>query len=197
MNNVEGARSDLKKMIMTLEKFRKRTDADRLRQKFGRLLSSDPAGASTQLQTASSYMRDGKYQDAKNILSETLLLYPRYAQAWEALGVVNEKLGDTAASSGCYKNALSINPDMPVSLNNLAWRYSQEGKDLDSAIEYAKRANTLVPGNPHFLDTLAEVQLKAGDTNAARKTLQEAISFEKDTERAKKMKEKLNNIQGN
>ncbi len=84
-----------------------------------------------------------------------------------------------------------------VARDNLAWRYSQEGKDLDSATEYAKRANTLVPGNPLFLDTLAEVQLKAGDTNAARKTLQEAISFEKDTERAKKMKEKLNNIQGN
>ena len=51
-----------------------------------------------------------------------------------------------------YQEMLSIQPDMPLVLNNLAWT-AQQMKD-PKALEYAEQANRLLPNTPGIMDTL-------------------------------------------
>ncbi|MFO1220715.1 MAG: XrtA/PEP-CTERM system TPR-repeat protein PrsT [Burkholderiaceae bacterium] len=69
-----------------------------------------------------------------------------------------------------YEDALRINPDQPLVLNNLAWALGQT-KDA-RAIGVAERAATLAPNSPDVLDTLGMLHLQTGDAKKGLELLQ-------------------------
>ncbi len=62
-------------------------------------------------------------------------------------------------------------PRDPAGYNSLAWFSAMVGRQLPAALQAATHALELKPAEPAFLDTLAEVQCRAGDPAAAVKTL--------------------------
>jgi predicted Zn-dependent protease len=68
-----------------------------------------------------------------------------------------------------------MKPDDALTLNNLAY-VSGRLKD-PKAIEYAQKADQLVPNNAAILDTLGVLQVEAGDVKKGVDSLQRAIAL--------------------
>lgn len=88
-------------------------------------------------------------------------------------------LGDRAIAENRYDEALAhyravvgLQPGNALALNNLAW---VSGRQRDpKALEYAERANRIVPDNPAFMDTLAMILLDRGEGARAVQVLRSA-----------------------
>ena len=83
--------------------------------------------------------------------------------------------GDFASAIKQYRILLDAQPDNAVVLNNLAW-VSAQNKD-PKAIEYAERANTLVPDRPEYMDTLGVLLAEKGDTAQGVALLKKALAL--------------------
>jgi putative PEP-CTERM system TPR-repeat lipoprotein len=94
-------------------------------------------------------------------------------------------LGDAALAKLDFRGAeteylavLKLQPDDAVALNNLAWLSHTLKKP--GAIAYAERANTLQPGRPAFMDTLAVILGDSGQLGKAVELQQKVVALEPD-----------------
>ena len=92
-------------------------------------------------------------------------------------------LGDVAMQAGDYPNALAryrevlaLLPQHAAAMNNMAWLLNQTGQK--DALKYAEKANELRPGQPAFMDTLAEILVKDGKLDQALKVQTQAVALE-------------------
>lgn len=101
------------------------------------------------------------------------------AEEWEAMGMLYEAAGKHDAAEPCYRRALSLVPDSPLAANNLAMILTKRGGNLDEALSLAQRAalhrDDLRCGS--FLDTLATVQFRLKQYDAAASSLAEAVKL--------------------
>jgi len=77
-----------------------------------------------------------------------------------------------------YEQALRVNPNQPLVLNNLAWALGQT-KD-PKAIGTAERAVAMAPNNPDVLDTLGMLLLEFGDAKKGLELVQRARALAPD-----------------
>jgi tetratricopeptide (TPR) repeat protein len=95
------------------------------------------------------------------------------APALLQLGMINEQLKHFDAARDAYEKLLTVAPNAPLALNNLAILYSEHFGQLDKAYELAKRAKEAA-NEPHIADTLGWIMYKRGDYNGALQLLQES-----------------------
>ena len=69
---------------------------------------------------------------------------------------------------------MSIQPNNPLVLNNLAWASARVKSP--KALEYAEKANQIAPNQPAFMDTLAMILAEKGETTKAIELLRKANS---------------------
>jgi tetratricopeptide (TPR) repeat protein len=62
-----------------------------------------------------------------------------------------------------------------MNLNNLAWMYTQCERELDRALELSQRAVQLAPSSAVYLDTLAEVHFRRGNSQKAVELMRECV----------------------
>ena len=91
-----------------------------------------------------------------------------------------DKLGKPFRSIRAYRDALAIDPDNPLVLNNLAYLYAERGEKLEEAMGYAKKAVEADPDNPVFLDTLGWLYYKTGDYSKALEYIERALEHDPD-----------------
>lgn len=90
-----------------------------------------------------------------------------------------------------YRKILNTKKDDVSFLNSFAWTMAEINKNLDEALEAAKKAVAFSNEDPGILDTLAEVYFKMGDYDSAVKTIDKAISKEPNDDYFKKQREKF------
>lgn len=124
----------------------------------------------------SSLLTAGKAAEADKVASAWTKGHP---DDWSFLAI----LGDAALVKRDYLGAekylqasLKVNPKNALVLNNLAWVMGQLQRD--GAMAIAEQAVALGPQQPEFLDTLAELQAKQGDTTHAIVTLNRALTID-------------------
>lgn len=76
---------------------------------------------------------------------------------------------------GVYESLLEKMPNNTGVLNNVAYILADNNRDLDKALEYAKRAHEARPDDPEYLDTYALVLHKKGRNSEAVQFEQSAI----------------------
>jgi tetratricopeptide (TPR) repeat protein len=91
------------------------------------------------------------------------------------LAMINEQLKRFDAARDAYEKALSIAPNLPLALNNLAVLYSEHFGKLDKAYELANKAKEIL-SEPHINDTLGWILFKRGDYANALPLLQDSAS---------------------
>jgi serine/threonine-protein kinase len=114
------------------------------------------------------------FAGAREALQRAVTLDPTNAEAHHEFGMVLREFGDDSAAAEQFREALSIEPDRPMSLVHLGWidmvrrRYSEARRWLDSAASV----------NPGFFQAYmerAQLRLAMSDTTGARGDAETAI----------------------
>jgi Tfp pilus assembly protein PilF len=131
-----------------------------------------------------------KALDAQNLpevashLEAVTAAAPKAAQAWHALGVVDERINKPAEARAAYEHAIETDPKMLTAYVALT-RLCIKTKDWDGA---AKTAEALIKADPKHLypeiylhQAVARYELK--DLNGAQESVQEAIRLDPNDKR--------------
>ncbi|MFW6058955.1 MAG: tetratricopeptide repeat protein, partial [Phycisphaeraceae bacterium] len=85
--------------------------------------------------------------------------------------------GDPAAARAAYERVLDLTPEHSGTLNNLAYLLVDKLDAPIEALPLAEKAAALAPRNAAVLDTLGWAQYRAGQVEAARRTLERSLSL--------------------
>ena len=121
------------------------------------------------LEHALSASRDNDHQNQKDLL-----------KIYNSLAVAHGRAGNQERAEPYLQKALALNPASIRAMNNLAFYYAENDRNLDEALNLARKAAEVGPedgGHPMSLDTLGWVYFKRGNYAAALKTLTLALRF--------------------
>jgi tetratricopeptide (TPR) repeat protein len=93
------------------------------------------------------------------------------------IGDAYHRMGDHDASDRAYLEALEIEPDEPLLLNNYSYYLSLRNIRLEEALELSALAVEQQPENSAFLDTYGWINYKMGNYSEAKKWIQKSIEF--------------------
>ena len=88
--------------------------------------------------------------------------------------LIYEKTNEFSKAQAAYEKILSGTPDFAPALNNLAYLNAERLKNLDKALELAKRARALQPSDAAIADTLGWILYKQADYQQALILLRES-----------------------
>src|SRR5438445_2825044 len=90
------------------------------------------------------------------------------------LGEAYEKQGGVAKAADAYERALRANPNMLTATMKLAQLNAGPLKNPDKALQYAKKARELAPGDPHATAAVGSIAFQLGNYTWAYSLLQES-----------------------
>lgn len=99
------------------------------------------------------YAEAGRAADAERFASSWEREHPRDAGFQFHLGSMAIGRKDFAAAEARYRRVLAMRPDDALALNNVSWLMIQQRKP--GALQFAERANQLLPDQAWVMDTLA------------------------------------------
>jgi tetratricopeptide (TPR) repeat protein len=120
-----------------------------------------------------SYLSANKLPDALRELKVLHTKNPRDVTPMAISGLIHQQQNDFSKARDDYEEALAVNPNLIVPLNNLAYIYSEQLNDLARAAKLAGKAHELAPSQPSISDTLGWILYKQGDYQHALELLQE------------------------
>jgi tetratricopeptide (TPR) repeat protein len=91
------------------------------------------------------------------------------------LATIQERLKHFDAARDAYEKVLTVAPNVPFALNNLAVLYSEHFGQLDKAYDLATKAKEAA-NDPRIADTLGWMSFKRGDYSGALRLLQESAA---------------------
>ncbi len=141
-------------------------------------LRDDPSSAEALYGLGSVYLKEAKNGQARECFERAASLkagYPETApNAWNNLGLLATREGDTASAIGYFKQALKLDPDHFIALENLGNAYRQQ-KRWDEARETLERALAIKPADPEANYSLGMVFAQWNDTERAYEYLRNAL----------------------
>ena len=132
--------------------------------------------------------REGSYNKAIEHVNQCIEISGEESPAW--LGYALKKvnlliMAYTKTTNPSYwdratallEKMLQLQPNNSSLLNNMAYLLADNDQQLQTALEYARKAHQGDPGNAVFLDTYAYVQCKTGQYEQAEQNLVRAIQI--------------------
>jgi len=117
-----------------------------------------PKKASEEFDKATRLIANQQWQKAIDQLNKALALYPAYAEAYNNLGVVYARLGDSDKEREALQNTIAANDHFAPALVNLA-RMEMKEHNFAAAEGHLKQATAADPTDARTLALLAQVQL--------------------------------------
>ncbi len=127
-----------------------------------------------QVARALFYERTGQWKSALADLDDLQSRNPENVNIMLAKARIHLREKNTDAAMGLYRNALSIDPVNARAANNLAFVLLESGQDLPEAERWSRRALTIEPSNPLYLDTLGAILLMQEQPAEAAVVLEKA-----------------------
>jgi predicted Zn-dependent protease len=140
---------------------------DAAEREFKSLLEQNPKSMDLHLRMGEILRQKGQLQASIDLLKKAQAMQPNHIGVNLQLGMTLDAAGMKRESIPFYENTLKAGGDNPVALNNVAFMYAEEGRDLDLALTYAQKARQRVPDNLDIADTLGWVYLKKNLTDNA------------------------------
>jgi Flp pilus assembly protein TadD len=128
-----------------------------------------PKSSSAATGLATLALGDGDREKASSELRRALDLDAHDSRAWFELAVMNN---DTPA----LRKVVELDPNFAEAHILLGVRATDDG-DLDAALQHLEQATRLMPRKSYAWYSLGYAQQKAGDTTAARQSLDRALLF--------------------
>jgi Flp pilus assembly protein TadD len=138
-------------------------------------LSEKPDVPDYHLQLALAHKQRKDLDQAASVLDAAVQKFPKDDRVlWESVAITEQR-GDRQKALERYRMLQQLTPENANVLNNIAFSLAELGRDLDEALSLAERAVRQDPQSPGFADTLAWVQFKRGNTDAALRTFQNLV----------------------
>lgn len=99
---------------------------------------------------------------------------PRFARAWNNLGIAAAHLGRPDEALADYRAAIESDPQLAAPRNNLGSLYFAQGRIVEALAEL-DAASRLEPQGAHIRYNLALARMQAGDRDGAAEALRQAI----------------------
>jgi len=145
---------------------------------FQSALKTDPASAEAFYGLGSVYLKQEKTAQARDCFERAATLKPAYpnttANAWNNLGLLSAREGDTLTAITYFTRALQIDADHFVALENLGNAYKQQGR-WDEARTTLEHALAIKPSDAEANYSLGMVFAQLDDTERAYKYLEKAL----------------------
>jgi tetratricopeptide (TPR) repeat protein len=107
-----------------------------------------------------------EYGKAREHLEKATTIYPKYAEAFNGLGVVAMNTGDILQGRILFDRAMEADPEYPGAYVNRA-KIALHEKDLAKGEKLLNKAVMLDPLNPEAISLLSVFQLQLGQVEAA------------------------------
>ena len=75
-------------------------------------------------------------------------------------GIILQAQGKSDLAKKRYEDVLALDSRAAIAANNLAWMHAESGENLDTALQLAQTATSIVPDSPEIMDTLGWVYYK-------------------------------------
>ena len=152
---------------------------DQARAFFQQALQDDPNSAEALYGLGSAYLQQQKTKEARECFQRALQLHSSYPgtfpNAWNNLGILAAREGETDLAIEYFQRALQIDPEHSIALQNLGSAYRQK-KEWPQATSALERALALNPDDPEANYSLGMVYAQQNDTQRAYDYLQKAIT---------------------
>jgi tetratricopeptide (TPR) repeat protein len=147
---------------------------------FNRVLSGLDKNAKVRadlyMQIANTYRLKGDFDSAVANLKKAREILPDNEIVLSALGVLLDQTGKKTDARQAYEASLKVNPNNPVTLNNLAFLMADTDSGLDMALNYAEKAKQLSPNVADISDTYGWILLKKGMPEQAVPVFKDLVS---------------------
>lgn len=127
---------------------------------YRKLIDQDPKNTDLYMRLGETLRKKGQIQASIEALKRGQQLAPTNPNANLQLALTLDLAGMKRESLPLYEAVVKVEPDNAIALNNLAFMYAEDGKDLDQALTYAQRAKSKLPNNEDVADTLAWIYIK-------------------------------------
>jgi tetratricopeptide (TPR) repeat protein len=117
-----------------------------------------PENASKEFDKATQLIAKEQWQKAIERLNKALALYPAYAQAYNNLGVIYARLGDSDNERAALQKAIEVDSHFAPAFVNLA-RMEMKEHSFIAAESHLKQATAAHPEDVRTLALLTQVQL--------------------------------------
>lgn len=117
----------------------------------------------------------GDLKHARRVILEAVKKFPEEAEVRFRLGVVEDKMGNKAATVSAMRQAIRLNPSHADALNYLAYTWAERQENLGEALALAEKADALKPDSGHIIDTLGWIHFQLGNTKEAQALLERAV----------------------
>jgi len=139
--------------------------------------SIEQGAAQNDYQRAIAYIDNGKWDEAKLLLTKVTTSTPKNADAHAYLGFVMEQLQDPTAAETSYKEALVQNPGQVMAAQNLSGMYlSAKPARTDEALKVLETALKTAPNEVGLLQNLGHARAAKGDVAGSAKAFLAAIA---------------------
>jgi len=164
------------------EELRNQDQVKQAIQVLSRAERKDPSDPELYEQFGISYFAQRDYKEAKSYFLQSLSIDDTRLRPKHYLAFAYDYLSQPDSAETMYKELLRAVPDEPLYLNNLAYLYATQGKNLATALKYVKQALQEAPGNASYLDTMGWVYYQMGKYQEAMGYIRQAL--EKDSTNA-------------
>ena len=119
------------------------------------------AAADLYIRVGGTQRQAGNLQAAIDALQKARDILPNNSVVLNTLALMLDQSGQRKEAKVVYENALRLESENPVALNNLAYIIAESvGGDLNQALTFAQRANQKLPQATEIADTLGWIYLK-------------------------------------
>jgi tetratricopeptide (TPR) repeat protein len=147
---------------------------------FRQAAQDDPSSAEAFYGLGSAYLNLQKTDDAKKSFEAATKLHASYPDtlpnAWNNLGLLAARAGQTGDAIEYFKKALDLNPALFVALQNLGSAYRQQRR-WDEARDALEKALSINSGDAEANYSLGMVFAQTGDTDRASEYLHKALQL--------------------
>jgi tetratricopeptide (TPR) repeat protein len=147
-------------------------------QLFRRVVSEDPTQLSAYNALGQLYAKQNRIPEALAEFEALAKRDPKPVPALTLAGMLMEGQGDRAGAQRRYERAVQLDPNAAVAANNLAWIYTQNGGNMDVALQLAQAAKRQLPNTPEVSDTLGFIYYKKNLSSLAVPLLEATVEKE-------------------
>ena len=122
-----------------------------------------------------AYLRKGDIQQSINAIEKARQGQPNNTNLTIDLAMLYEAQSKKDVARKYYEQAVKVEPNNALALNNLAYLITESGGDLETALTYATRAKQRLPNHPEINDTLGWIYLKKNLTDSAVDTFRNLV----------------------